>query len=456
MVVLYKKGYTRKADFLAHVQGKDSEQTMPAAKKSSLTRSFPIVTSTRKLSGCGSINADLIHNWITRPINSLFPAPQADCRSLESGSHMEVVRIKQLLKNWKHPFSDEEFYLKLKDCTYVQNLFLNNYYVSDKERNFPLGFVVSMHTEPQQVVRFLRVIYRPHNVYCLHPDAKAGKKFANSFRHLASCLPNVIVPDNPLNVTYEHATIMESQLLCINEIQQHFPDFKWRYMTILCGRELPFSSNRVIVDVLQNLRGASIIDPLVTPRADVKQRLTYKYRVDLKTHQLRRLPIKLGKPPHNITIYKSSNYVVLSRDFVNFLFTSQKAKDFRRYIQNVRIPEEYFFASLYKLPEAPKGDSQATAKVIVAKQYWTTIKKKNLKSCPGKIAHSLCILTIPDLPRIINDTTHSHGTIYFFFNKYFMKDDPVIMDCIERRLLKQNMLDYYNDCAITAASSSKN
>ena len=111
------KGYTRKADFLTHVQGKDSEQTMAGAKKSSLTRSFPIVTSTRKLSGCGSINADLIHNWITRPINSLFPAPQADCRSLESGSHMEVVRIKQLLKNWKHPFSDKEFYLKLTNCT---------------------------------------------------------------------------------------------------------------------------------------------------------------------------------------------------------------------------------------------------------------------------------------------------------------------------------------------------
>ena len=60
-------------------------------------------------------------------------------------------------------------------------------------------------------------------------------------------------------------------------------------------------------------------------------RMAYKNIVDRKG-RLIRTHLKLGKPPHNITIYKSSNYIVLSKKFVNFVLTNKKAKDFRRYL----------------------------------------------------------------------------------------------------------------------------
>ena len=440
MVVLYM-GYTRGYTTPKHFLNVPSGITQGKEQPPPVTAVFQNISPASRR--C-QLNAELIRNWVIRPINSLFPAAQADCHSLESGNQEEVFRIHQLLRNWTYPFSDEEFYSKLSNCTYVHNLFLNNYYISEMERDFPLGFVVTMHNQSQQVVRFLRVIYRPHNIYCLHPDAKAGKKFANGFRHLASCLPNVVVPDNPLKVTYEHSSIMEAQMMCMNKIQHDFPDWKWKYMMILCGRELPFSSNRVIVDILHSLRGASIINPRIPPQNQVERRLIYKYEFDPKTGKLQQSAKKLGKPPHNITIYLSSNYVALSREFVKFIFTSQKAIDFRRYMQPVLVAEELFYASLYKLPEAPKGDSQtASTKLTITKPYWVT--KRNRKSCPGRVVHYICILSTPDLPRIIRDATHSRNPP-FFFNKYFMEDDPVIMDCIERRLVEQNMLDYFNDC----------
>jgi len=34
---------------------------------------------------------------------------------------------------------------------------------------------------------------------------------------------------------------------------------------------------------------------------------------------------------------------------------------------------------------------------------------------------------------------------FLFFNKYFMEVDHVIMDCMEERLVKQNMLEYARD-----------
>ena len=318
---------------------------------------------------CASVTHDMIHAWRS-PTNSLYPEPAANCSYLLAGNSTEVNRVKKLLTHWKSPLTDEQFYAKLHDCTYVRNLFSDYYYVSDAERNFPLGFVITMHTAPQQVVRLLRVVYRPHNVYCIHPDAKAGKKLADGMRQLAACLPNLVVPDHPLSVTYKHATIMESQLLCINEIRTHFPNSKWRYMLILCGRELPFSSNQEIVNVLKNKNGASLVGPYEPPRKEMIRRMTYKNIVD-RRGRLMRIRARIGKPPHNIKIYKSSNYIVLSKEFLNFLLTNKKAKDFRRYLQDVRIPEEFFFGSLYKLPEAPKGKGGAKAKVIVAQRYWT-------------------------------------------------------------------------------------
>ena len=34
----------------------------------------------------------------------------------------------------------------------------------------------------------------------------------------------------------------------------------------------------------------------------------------------------------------------------------------------------------------------------------------------------------------------------FFFNKYFMDYDHVVMDCMERRIVQQNQLEYQRDC----------
>ena len=48
----------------------------------------------------------------------------------------------------------------------------HNFYIPDTEWEFPLAFAIAFHDSPQQIVRFLKVIYRPLNIYCLHPDGK--------------------------------------------------------------------------------------------------------------------------------------------------------------------------------------------------------------------------------------------------------------------------------------------
>ena len=62
--------------------------------------------------------------------------------------------------------------------------------------------------------------------------------------------------------------------------------------------------------------------------------------------------------------------------------------------------------------------------------------------CSGLKVHSLCIIATGDLHRVYKIGVNED---FFFFNKYFMEIDHVIMDCMEERLVKQNMVEYAQD-----------
>ena len=65
-----------------------------------------------------------------------------------------------------------------------------------------------------------------------------------------------------------------------------------------------------------------------------------------------------------------------------------------------------------------------------------------LERCSGFKRHAVCIVAIGDLHRVYEIGVNKNS---LFFNKYFMEVDHVIMDCMEERLAKQNMLEYARD-----------
>ena len=77
-------------------------------------------------------------------------------------------------------------------------------------------------------------------------------------------------------------------------------------------------------------------------------------------------------------------------------------------------------------------------------------KKKKTRnkqeSCEGRMVHFICILGVGDLDQIFHWGV-DRRTPVFFFNKYFMEEDHVVMDCMEERLIQQNMKEHAKDCA---------
>ena len=395
-------------------------------------------------------NTSSIKSWKTGVVTELHPRIRASCDLLRSNNRPEIQRVKSEIKSWQNTQSEEEWRESLSDCESVVRDFSNNFYNSPRELEFPLVYILVVYTNPRQMVRLIKTLWRPQNLFCIHPDAKQSNEFIGVFRQLAKCLDNVFLPRKLEKVYYQHHTIMDSQMNCYEDLMT-FPARRWKYVINLCGRELPLKTNREIVESLRKLNGHSAIE---TRRVHTDSnsylatdRFLWKAEENYNTGKLYYTHEKLKKPP--IPIYMSTNFIAATRPFVNFFLTDKKAIDFRNYLRDVKIPEEEFYASLIHLAGTPGGlPPHKVALPTIDKYIWMNKHKKTRikqQSCEGRMVHFICILGVGDLDQIFYWGVNKRTPV-FFFNKYFMEEDHVVMDCMEEWLIQQNMKEHAKDC----------
>jgi len=181
-------------------------------------------------------------------------------------------------------------------------------------------------------------------------------------------------------------------------------------------------------------------------------RFRYKHVFNKTSGKNEATNVSLGRPPHNILLQKSWNFIAATQEFVEYILYSKVANDFREWIKDAYIPEEHLYASLYfhNHPHTPGGYSsyvQSTIPSVAIYQWMNTheVQKDPHKYCSGFTVHSICIQTSADLHHIYELGLNSSRT-YFFFNKYFMEMDHVVMDCMEERLVERNKREYQEDC----------
>ncbi len=265
-----------------------------------------------------------------------------DCPLLFKGDTDEIARINQISK-WPIP-SDEKFYKLANSCDWIKKELDRGHYVSEQEQQFPLAFALNVYQSPYQIFRFLKVIYRPHNLYCIHYDKKSSESFKKLMIMIAACLPNVIVPSKIENVIRGWHTLIDAQMNCMEDLYELRYKFPWKYAITLCGKEVPLRTNREMVHILRKLNGTSSVV--------VESNLGHEFRYWTFKHSLSNGSIvqskkKLPPVPFNLTIVKSIAYYGLSFTFVNYLLHDEEAVTFWKFMKETKIPEEHFVATLF-------------------------------------------------------------------------------------------------------------
>ena len=364
---------------------------------------------------------------VVKPVNLL-----RNCSKIFSGDKEEINKVVTQSARWKNALTDKELLKRTENCSWVREYFKDNLYVTNLERTFPIAFSFNVYQRPQQVMRLLKFLYRPHNTYCIHPDRKSDSTFSSILINTAKCLDNVHIASKRESVYWGHFSLMESQMNCLSDLV-HIRDGqreqeKWKYVINLCGKELPLTTNHEMVFHLSKFNGSSVILIKEVSRDDMTR-------------------LRRKKVPFNLPYYKSSTHMAISYDFAYYLLTDSIAIILRNFFKGCRIPEEHFYATLFMKPGVPGGFNPKLPKELYFEidQYFWLVHKTG--PCSGKIVHDICVVTAGDLKRIIEAS--DNGRKALFHNKYFTELDHTNMDCMEERLVARNKKEYENDCTHT-------
>ncbi|KAF6778314.1 hypothetical protein AHF37_02377 [Paragonimus kellicotti] len=327
--------------------------------------------------------------------------------------------------NWSHRVPSKPLSFNLRMLTEVPA------WLSEEERSFPIAYSISAYESLNQLLRLLRLIYRPQNLYCVHIDAKAPRLFTERASRYIRCFsPNVfLVPDQlRVNVKWGYFSVLEASLICANLSLQN-NRIKWRYLLNVNEKELPLRTNWELVTALKALNGSNMVQ--LSPG-------NWSHRVPSK-------PLSF-----NITWRKGSFLVALRREFVRFMLTDRRAVEileaFRAERDLLKVPDEMFFASLAYNPQlgAPGACIHPVVHKNTDRRSWQLARfvDWNWRRCvSNRSRNEICIFGVADLPRLMRMP-------HLFANKFLPNFQPVAYDCMEywhacklRREWKSKTLD---------------
>ena len=291
-------------------------------------------------------------SWTRGTVTKVTPVIHANCTLLfKGGDELEVAQVQLASYTWPAKEHELKFakWVKTHTCKHFMDELEDNVYTTKDEIDFPLAFTMVVHNNASQVFRLLKVLYRPHNIYCIHYDSRSSADMKLLFKKLTKCFDNIITPSSISEVEWGHHSLMDAQMNCLRKLLRSSDKYPWHYVITLCGKELPLRTNGEIVQLLKRFKGNSAIHAFPIPRSD---RMRYKIKWTLDKNMSKLVPTKedAGPIPYNLTIYKSMIYFALTPEFVNYTLNDEVAIALSKFLKDALIPEESFYSTLFMIP----------------------------------------------------------------------------------------------------------
>ncbi|XP_004484678.1 beta-1,3-galactosyl-O-glycosyl-glycoprotein beta-1,6-N-acetylglucosaminyltransferase 7 [Dasypus novemcinctus] len=298
--------------------------------------------------------------------------------------------------------------------------------LSAEEGNFSLAYIITIHKELAMFVQLLRAIYVPQNVYCIHVDEKAPKKYKSAVQTLVNCFENIFISSKREKVVYTGFTRLQADINCMKDLV--YSKYRWNYVINLCGQDFPIKTNKEIINYIKSKWSGKNITPGVIQSPNSKSKTSPSDSEFTLKGNIYASPNKgfKGEPPHNLTIYSGSAYFVLTRKFVDFVLTDIRAKDLLRWSKDIHSPEQHYWVTLNRLKDAPGATPNAGWEGNVRAIKWKKEEGTGHDGCKGHYAQEACVYGPGDLPWLIQSPS-------LFANKFEPSTDPLVVTCLERR-----------------------
>ncbi|XP_069402934.1 beta-1,3-galactosyl-O-glycosyl-glycoprotein beta-1,6-N-acetylglucosaminyltransferase 7 [Ovis canadensis] len=296
--------------------------------------------------------------------------------------------------------------------------------LSAEEGSFSLAYIVTIHKELAMFVQLLRAVYVPQNVYCIHVDEKAPRKYKTAVQSLVNCFENIFISSKREKMAYTGFRRLQADINCMRDLVHS--KFQWNYVINLCGQDFPIKTNKEIIHYIRSKWKDKNITPGVIQPPSIKSK-TSQSHLEFSPEGDIYLSPNAGfkvEPPHNLTIYFGSAYYVLTRKFVEFVLTDIRAKDMLQWSQDIHGSERHYWVTLNRLKDAPGSTPNAGWEGNIRAVKWRNKEGTVHEGCKGHYVQDTCVYGPGDLPWIIQSPS--------LFANQFDSTEPLVVSCLER------------------------
>ena len=354
-----------------------------------------------------------------------------DCDALLRGDEEEVTHTRAMIYREHQPSS---FHLILADirrnCTNYKEMrgYPQSAY-SMEEQQFPIAYIITVHTNIEQLERLLIAIYTPQNIYCVHVDNSSDVQFQAAVRSLAKCFDNVFIASNLVNVQYGGISRLMADIHCMKDLLN--TEVQWKYAINLAGQDFPLKTNYEIVLALKALKGINDIPGVHPPTQSLIDRYTYKYKLrEVKaTKQMKLMKTNIAKlpPPRGAHVLFGNAYYFATRGLVHYVIHDQFAAELLEWLEDAYSPDEFYWATLQKREGTPGGNVTETWSSYVRSIKWSYHAGRLYPECQGQYVRNICVYGVGDLQWLTQQT-------HMFANKFDINFDHMAVTCIEHWL----------------------
>lgn len=323
--------------------------------------------------------------------------------------------------------------------------------LTNAESKTPLAYSILCHGNIGLLEAQLASIFRPQNAYCIYVDAKAPMDYKRAVLALAGVYKEhfpktlIIVANPTRRIYWSDVSILEAGLDCLEQLLTQGKE--WKFFLNTVGTALPGRPIQDITELISHLSGDVIASvPMteqITKYTQFKQRLPRKaetinfdkfetdkfmYHDDLLPY---RTTIPKERPPRGIVPYYNMTESVISRSTAEFVLTNPLAKEFREWLQDIKAPEEFFYATLARVDRKSVADGDK--RVYMDPDIDTTqglcprYSNWNGSICHGQMKRWICNFAMGDLPTALS-------TKCIWMNKFDLNFDPRPVACMHEYL----------------------
>lgn len=205
--------------------------------------------------------------------------------------------------------------------------------------NKRIVYSISCHKNAHQVIRLIKSIYREDNLYYLNLDTKSSTEFYRKIKKYSSNYSNIFLTHNQVdwgnwNQVQVVLDIMKNALLIDNS---------WTHFLNLSGQDFPLKSQEKIKEELERAPNINYIGARHYGPENPHAARIFSFRPSGRKWE-KRLRLDITYP--EIKFRKGSQWMILTRDFCDFITNGEESKKFQTLFRNAYIPDESFFPTL--------------------------------------------------------------------------------------------------------------